>query len=82
MAERSSKPEPFNCKTPPNEIDEPLPMLEPFSSPPQNVEEDLEYIMNITLIQPRFGEEFAHNIIKPSSKYTQKSTKLKHWKSP
>ena len=46
MTERSSTPEPFNCKTPPNEIDETLPMLEPavFTLDPQNVEEDLEYI--------------------------------------
>ena len=78
MVERSSTPEPFDCKTPPNEIDETLPTLEPavFILNPQNVEEDLEYI-NEPLIQPRFGEEFAHNIIKPSSKYAQK-----YWKSP
>ena len=46
MAERSSTPEPFDCKTPPNKIDETLPMLEPavFTFDPQDVEEDLEYI--------------------------------------
>ena len=46
MAERSSTPEPFDCKMPPNEIDETLPMLEPavFTLDPQNVEEDLEVI--------------------------------------
>ena len=46
MAERSSTPEPFDCKTPPNEIDETFPMLEPavFTLDLQNVEEDLEVI--------------------------------------
>ena len=46
MAERSSTPEPFDCKTPPNEIGKTLPTLEPFvfTLDPQNVEEDLEYI--------------------------------------
>ena len=46
MAERSSTPEPFDCKTLPNEIDKTLPMLEPavFTFDPQNVEEDLEVI--------------------------------------
>ena len=46
MAERSSTPEPFDCKMPPNEIDETFPMLEPavFTLDPQNVEEDLEVI--------------------------------------
>ena len=46
MSERSSTPESFNCKMPPNEIDETLPTLEPFvfTLDPQNVEEDLEYI--------------------------------------
>ena len=46
MAERSSTPEPFDCKTPPNEIDETFPMLKPavFTLDLQNVEEDLEVI--------------------------------------
>ena len=55
MAERSSTPEPFDCKMPHNqrnvsyeidEIDETFPMLEPavFTLDPQNVEEDLEVI--------------------------------------
>ena len=46
MAKRSSTPEPLDCKTPPNEIDETFPMLEPavFTLDPQNVEEDLEVI--------------------------------------
>ena len=46
MAERSNTPEPFDCKTPPNEIDETLPTLGPvvFTLDPQNVEEDLEVI--------------------------------------
>ena len=46
MAERSSTPEPFNFKMPPNEINETFPMLEPavFTLDPQNVEEDLEVI--------------------------------------
>ena len=46
MAERSSTPEPFNCKMPPNEIDETFLTLGPFvfTFDPQNVEEDLEYI--------------------------------------
>ena len=46
MAERSSTPEPFDCKMPPNEIDETFPMLEPavFTSDLQNVKEDLEVI--------------------------------------
>ena len=46
MAERSSTPEPFDCKTPPNEIDETFPTLEPavFTLDLQNVEEDLEVI--------------------------------------
>ena len=46
MAERSSTPEPFDCKTPPSEIDETFPTLESavFTLDPQNVEEDLEVI--------------------------------------
>ena len=45
MAERSSTPEPFDCKTPPNEISETLPTLEPFvfTLDPQNVKEALEW---------------------------------------
>ena len=46
MTERSITPEPFDCKTPPNEIDETFPTLEPavFTLDLQNVEEDLEVI--------------------------------------
>ena len=46
MAERSSTPEPFDCKMPPNKIDETFPRLEPavFTLDPQNVEENLEVI--------------------------------------
>ena len=46
MAERSTTPEPFDCKTPPNEINETFPTLEPavFTLDPQNVKEDLEVI--------------------------------------
>ena len=46
MAKRSSTPEPFDCKMPPNKIDETFPRLEPavFTLDPQNVEEDLEVI--------------------------------------
>ena len=47
MAERSSTPEPFDCKMPSNEINETLPMmleLLAFTLDPQNVEEDLEVI--------------------------------------
>ena len=56
MAERSSTPEQFNCKTPPNEIDETLPTLEPFvfTFDPQNVEEDLEYINEHNLTSATF----------------------------
>ena len=87
MVERSNTPEPFDCKTPPNEINKTIPLfqtLEPFvyTLEPQNAEEALEDINNITLIQPSFGEKFAHDIIKPSSKYAQKSMKPKYLKSP
>ena len=46
MAERSSTSEPFDCKTPPNEIEETFPTLESavFTLDPQNVKEDLEVI--------------------------------------
>ena len=46
MAERSSTPELFDCRTAPNEIEETFPMLEPavFTLDLQNVEEDLEVI--------------------------------------
>ena len=46
MAKRSSTPEPFDCKMPPNKINETFPMMEPavFTLDPQNVEEDLEVI--------------------------------------
>ena len=46
MAKRNSTPEPFDCKMPPNEIDETFPTLEPavFTLDPQNVEEGLEVI--------------------------------------
>ena len=46
MAERSSTPEPFHCKMPPNEIDETFPTLQPavFTLDPQNVKEDFEVI--------------------------------------
>ena len=43
MAERSSTPEPFDCKMPPNEIDEILLTLEPFvfTLDPQNALKDI-----------------------------------------
>ena len=46
MAERSSTPEPFDCKIPLNKINETFPTLEPavFTLDPQNVKEDLEVI--------------------------------------
>ena len=56
MVERSSTPEPLNCKTPPNEIDETLPTLElfAFTLDPQNVEEDLEGIHDHNLNSATF----------------------------
>ena len=80
MAERSSTPEPFDCKTPPNEIDKTIPTLEPFvfTLDPQNVEEALEYINEHNLNSAKFWRD---NCLKPSSKYAQKSMKLKYRKS-
>ena len=77
MAERSSTPEPFNRKMQPNEIDETLPTLEPFffTLDPQNVEEAIKDINEHNLNSAKFGETFAHDIIKPSSKYAKKSRK-------
>ena len=67
MAEISSTPEPFDCKTPPNEIDEIIPTLEPFvfTLDPQNVEEALEYINehNLNPAVASFGETFAQTFI-------------------
>ena len=56
MAERSSTPEPFDCKMPPNEIDETFPTLEPavFTLDPQNVKEDLEVINEYNLNSATF----------------------------
>ena len=56
MAKRSSTPEPFDCKTPPNEIYETFPMLEPavFTLDPHNVEEDLEVINENSLNSATF----------------------------
>ena len=59
MAERSSTYEPFDCKTPPNEIGETLPTLEPFvfTLDPQNVEEALEDINKHILNSAKFWRE-------------------------
>ena len=62
MAERSSTPQPFNCKTPPNEIDETIPLLqtlEPFvfTLEPQNAEEALEDINEHNLYPAKFWRE-------------------------
>ena len=59
MAERCSTPEPFHCKTPPNEIDETIPLLqtlEPFvfTLEPQNAEEALEDINEHNLNSAKF----------------------------
>ena len=59
MAERSSTPEPFDCKMPPNEIDETLPTLEPFvfTLDPQNVKEALEDINGHNLNSAKFWRD-------------------------
>ena len=58
MAERGT-PGPFNCKTPPNEIDKTLPNLEPFvfTLDPQNVGEDLEGINEHNLNSATFWRD-------------------------
>ena len=59
MAKRSSTPEPFDCKMPPNEIDKTFPTLEPavFTLDPQNVKEDLEVINEHNLNSATFWRE-------------------------
>ena len=59
MTERSSTPEPFDCKTPPNEINETFPMLEPavFTLDLQNVKEDLEVTNEHNLNSATFWRE-------------------------
>ena len=61
MTERRSTPEPFDCKTLPNEINKTLPTLEPFvfTLDPQNIEEDLEYINELNLNSATFWRDIC-----------------------
>ena len=85
MAERRSTPEPFDCKTPPNEINETFPTLEPavFTLDPQNVEEDLEVINEHNLNSATFWRGVCSQYHQTFLEIrAQKSMKLIYWKSP
>ena len=84
MAERSSTPEPFDCKTPPNEIGKTLPTLEPFvfTLDPQNVEEDLEYINEHNLNSATFWRGVCSQYHQTFLKILAEVHEAKYWKSP